>query len=76
MAITTVSRNKCFGGIQAVYSHESRETGSVMRFGLRRLVHREAHLQSDFRRSMRVVALHAAEGLMFAYRLHWYLRWV
>ncbi len=34
MAITTVSRNKCFGGVQGVYSHESRETGCVMRFGV------------------------------------------
>jgi S-formylglutathione hydrolase len=34
MAITTVSRNKCFGGIQGVYSHESRETACVMRFGV------------------------------------------
>ena len=32
--ITKVSRNKCFGGVQAVYSHASRETGSVMRFGM------------------------------------------
>ena len=34
LLITTVSRNKCFGGVQGVYSHESRETGSVMRFGV------------------------------------------
>ena len=34
MAITTVSRNKCFGGVQGVYSHESRETDCVMRFGV------------------------------------------
>ena len=34
MAITTVSRNKCFGGVQGVYSHESRETRCVMRFGV------------------------------------------
>src|SRR5258708_8964507 len=34
MAITSVSRNKCFGGVQGVYSHESRETGCVMRFGV------------------------------------------
>jgi S-formylglutathione hydrolase len=34
MAITGVSRNKCFGGIQGVYSHEAHETGSVMRFGV------------------------------------------
>ena len=34
MAITAVSRNQCFGGVQGVYSHESRETGCVMRFGV------------------------------------------
>src|SRR6266852_4793786 len=34
MAITSVSRNKCFGGVQGVYSHESHETGCVMRFGV------------------------------------------
>lgn len=34
MTITTVSQNKCFGGIQGVYSHESNETGCVMRFGV------------------------------------------
>jgi S-formylglutathione hydrolase len=34
MAITTVSRNRCFGGVQGIYSHESRETGCVMRFGM------------------------------------------
>jgi len=32
--ITSVSRNKCFGGLQGVYSHEARETGCVMRFGV------------------------------------------
>src|SRR6266550_3313093 len=32
--LTTVSRNKSFGGMQCVYSHESRETGCVMRFGV------------------------------------------
>ena len=34
MAITSVSLNKCFGGVQGVYSHESRETACVMRFGV------------------------------------------
>src|SRR4030081_389933 len=34
MAITNVSRSKSFGGIQGVYSHEARETGCVMRFGV------------------------------------------
>src|SRR5260370_27659497 len=34
MGITSVPRNKCFGGVQGVYSHESRETGCVMRFGV------------------------------------------
>ena len=32
--ITAVSRSRCFGGVQGVYSHASRETGSVMRFGV------------------------------------------
>ena len=32
--ITSVSRSKCFGGVQGVYSHEARETGCVMRFGV------------------------------------------
>src|SRR6266849_10124635 len=34
MAITNVSRSKCFGGVQAVYSHESHETACAMRFGV------------------------------------------
>jgi S-formylglutathione hydrolase len=34
LLITAVSRSKCFGGVQAVHSHESRETGCVMRFGV------------------------------------------
>lgn len=29
-----LSHNRCFGGIQAVYSHESTETRCTMRFGL------------------------------------------
>lgn len=43
MAITIVSRNKCFGGVQGVYSHESRETGCVMRFGVFIPPQAEAH---------------------------------
>jgi len=42
MAITSVSRNKCFGGVQGVYSHESRETACVMRFGVFLPAHAEA----------------------------------
>ncbi|MCC6869597.1 MAG: S-formylglutathione hydrolase [Burkholderiales bacterium] len=34
MAVTTISRSKCFGGTQGVYSHESAETHCTMRFGL------------------------------------------
>ena len=34
MTVTTISRNKSFGGIQGTYSHESRATGCVMRFGV------------------------------------------
>ncbi|MBC7572994.1 MAG: S-formylglutathione hydrolase [Herminiimonas sp.] len=30
----TISQNKSFGGTQGVYSHESRETGCPMRFGV------------------------------------------
>ena len=32
--VTSVSSNKCFGGVQSVFSHESRETGCVMRCGI------------------------------------------
>jgi S-formylglutathione hydrolase len=32
--ISAVSRSKCFGGVQGVYSHASRETGCAMRFGV------------------------------------------
>ena len=42
MAITSVSRNKCFGGVQGVYSHESRETACLMRFGVFLPPHAEA----------------------------------
>jgi S-formylglutathione hydrolase len=34
MTITTVSLNKCFGGTQAVHSHDSSELGCTMRFGV------------------------------------------
>jgi S-formylglutathione hydrolase len=34
MTITTVSQNRCFGGIQGVFSHASVETGCPMRFGV------------------------------------------
>lgn len=32
--ITTVTQNKCFDGLQGVYSHVSDETGCTMRFGV------------------------------------------
>ena len=31
--IKVVSQNLCFGGVQSVYTHQSRESGCVMRFG-------------------------------------------
>jgi len=34
MPITTISQNKCFDGVQGVYSHVSPETGGTMRFGV------------------------------------------
>ncbi len=34
MPLTTISRHRCFGGMQAVYSHDSPETGTPMRFGV------------------------------------------
>lgn len=34
MPLTTISRNICFGGVQATYSHDSPETGTTMRFGV------------------------------------------
>ena len=34
MTITTVSQNKCFGGVQGTYAHDSAETRSTMRFGV------------------------------------------
>ena len=34
MSITTISQNRCFGGVQGVYAHESAETGCRMRLGV------------------------------------------
>jgi S-formylglutathione hydrolase len=34
MTITTIAQNKCFDGVQGVYSHTSSETGCTMRFGV------------------------------------------
>jgi len=34
MSLTTISENRCFGGVQGVYAHESAETGCRMRFGV------------------------------------------
>src|SRR6266487_3337038 len=34
MTLTTLSQNRCFGGVQGTYAHESTETGSTMRFGV------------------------------------------
>src|SRR5713226_3495265 len=34
MTVTTISQNKCFGGVQGVYSNASNETGCVMRVGV------------------------------------------
>jgi S-formylglutathione hydrolase len=32
--IKAVSQNLCFGGVQSIYTHRSRETGCTMRFGV------------------------------------------
>ena len=32
--IKAVTQNLCFGGVQSVYTHQSRETGCTMRFGV------------------------------------------
>lgn len=32
--LETISRNKCFGGMQGVYRHEAKETGCPMRFAV------------------------------------------
>jgi S-formylglutathione hydrolase len=34
MTITTVSQNRCFGGVQGTYVHDSTETRCTMRFGV------------------------------------------
>jgi S-formylglutathione hydrolase len=34
MTITTLSQNRCFGGMQGSYSHASTEAGCPMRFGV------------------------------------------
>jgi S-formylglutathione hydrolase len=36
MTLTTLRQHRCFGGIQGVYSHESRETGCRMEFAVYR----------------------------------------
>ena len=34
MTVKTLSENKCFGGVQGIYTHDSAETRSPMRFGV------------------------------------------
>ena len=34
MTILTISQNRCFGGMQGIYSHASTETACTMRFGV------------------------------------------
>jgi S-formylglutathione hydrolase len=34
MAIETISEQRCFGGVQGLYKHESAETGGPMKFGV------------------------------------------
>ena len=34
MTVTVLSQNRCFGGTQGTYAHESTETGCTMRFGV------------------------------------------
>ncbi len=36
MTIETISEQRCFGGVQGFYRHQSRETGGTMRFGVYR----------------------------------------
>lgn len=36
MTIETISEQRCFGGVQGFYKHESKETGGTMRFGMYR----------------------------------------
>lgn len=34
MSIETISEQRCFGGVQGFYRHESKETGGAMKFGV------------------------------------------
>ena len=34
MSLETISQNRCFGGTQFIYRHQSRETGTPMRFAV------------------------------------------
>ena len=34
MTLTTIAQNRCFGGVQGTYTHESTVTGCTMRFGV------------------------------------------
>jgi len=34
MTIETISEQRCFGGVQGFYKHESKETGGTMKFGV------------------------------------------
>ncbi len=34
MSIETISEQRCFGGVQGFYSHDSKETGGAMKFGV------------------------------------------
>ena len=34
MAVETISEQRCFGGMQGFYKHESAETGGPMKFGV------------------------------------------
>jgi S-formylglutathione hydrolase len=34
MTVTVLSQNRCFGGMQGTYAHDSTETGCTMRFGV------------------------------------------
>ncbi len=54
MTITTVSENKCFGGVQGTYAHDSAATQSTMRFGV---------FMPPQARSGRVPALYWLSGL-------------
>ncbi|WP_291191313.1 S-formylglutathione hydrolase [Dokdonella sp.] len=36
MGIETISEQRCFGGVQGFYRHESKETGGAMKFGVYR----------------------------------------